>query len=387
MDLRKPAILSISLLTIVTNAAMAPILGLISQSFPGAGPTMIKQVMTIPSLMIIIFSIISGQLVRLLPKKIVLAIGLSIYLAGAFFAARSETIGLLILYRAVMGAGAGLFIPLASSLITDFYSGIERAKMVGYSSFASYFGAAIGPLLAGWITGENWQNAFSIYLTAIFVLIITMLFIPNRPVKRGDLRGSQKLKLRGPVLLMALLACFIYIVYYLVPTDVSFLVRKLEIANPSYAALLLAMEVSSAAGAGILFSHFTHKLNIRAFPLGFCSMAAGFTILFFGNTFPWLILGMVFCGFGMGTLRPLVILRTSQVTKPGSMTSAFALVNSGFSLGQFISPFFYFGLYQLIKNYTISANYLSGAFILLAAVIISAILVFLKKLPESQHAS
>lgn len=379
MDTKKPAILSISLLIIVTNAAMAPMLGLISQSFPEAGPTMIKQVMTIPSLMIIIFSIISGQLVKYLPKKIILAGGLSIYLFGAFFAAGSSSIGTLIMFRALMGAGAGLFVPLASSLITDFYSGQERAEMVGYSSFASYAGAALGPLLTGWIARERWQNAFYIYLAAFFVLIITMIFIPNRPANKAAKGNTAKVRFSWAVILMAMLACFIYIVYYLVPTDVSFLVQKLQDPNPTHAAIILAVEVSSAAIAGVLFSHFTRKLNIRAFPLGFGSMAIGFTILFFAGSLPQLILGMVFSGFGMGTLRPLVILRTSQVADSGAMTSAFALVNSGFSLGQFISPFFYFSLYQIVKGDLISANYLSGAFILLAAVIISAFSAFSRK--------
>ena len=213
MDMKKTAILSVSLLTIMTNAAMAPMLGLISQSFPQAGPTLIKQVMTIPSLMIIIFSIISGLLVRFLTKKNVLAIGLIIYLAGTFLAAGTNSIGVLILYRALMGAGAGLIVPLASSLITDFYSGEERAKMMGYSSFTSYAGAALGPLLAGWIARERWQNAFYIYLTALFVFLVTMLFIPNKPVQKKEIKENQKLPLSTPVLLMGLLACFIYVIH------------------------------------------------------------------------------------------------------------------------------------------------------------------------------
>jgi len=383
MDIKKPAILSVSLLTIMTNAAMAPMLGLISQSFPEAGNTLIKQVMTIPSLMMILFSIISGQLVRVLPKKVILAIGLCIYLAGTFFAAGADSIRTLIFFRAVMGAGAGLFVPLASSLITDFYSGQERAKMVGYSSFVAYGGAALGPLLAGWIASERWQNAFYIYLVALFVLIFTMLFIPFEPAHGSQSKQHQKLKLSVPVILMALIACFIYIIYYLVPTDVSFLVQKMENPVPTHAALLLAIEVSSAAGAGVLFSHFTRKLNIRAFPLGFSAMAIGFTILFLANTFPVLIVGMIISGFGMGTLRPLVIYRTSQIADPNTMTAAFALVNSGFSLGQFISPFFYFGLMQLFRTEGISANYLNGALILAATVIIALLLV----LPRNSRAA
>jgi MFS family permease len=372
MDLKKPAILSISLLTVMTNASVAPILGLISQSFPTAGQTLVTQVLTIPSLVMIVFSIISGQLVKVIPKKVVLALGLCIYLAGAAFSAASDSIAELIVFRALTGAGGGLIVPLASSLITDFYNGKERAKMIGYSSFTSYAGAAFAPLLAGWVAGEKWQNAFYIYFVALAVLVFTMLFVPFKPTQQKS-AGHSPLKLNLPVLFMAFAGCAVYVIFYLMPSDVSFLIQKIEGGNATYAAALLAIEVIAAALAGVLFSQYTRKLNGRAFPLGFGLMAVGFFLIFVSSAFSLILVGMIIIGFGIGTLRPLIILRTSQVTAPGSMTSAFALVNSGFSLGQFISPFFYFAITSIFTIQDPSQNYLIAASIMLAAGVLSVV--------------
>jgi len=228
MDLKKPAILSISLLTVMTNAAIAPMLRLISASFPAASPTLIKQVVTIPSLMIIIFSIISGQLERFLTKKAILAIGLYGYLAGAFFSAMSTSIMGLVIFRAVMGAAAGLIVPLASSLISDFYTGKERAQMVGYSSFTSYFGAAFAPILASWIGNEKWQNTFYIYITALFVLLFTMVCIPNKQKLRAHSETGSHTKLNFMICLLAFTGCILYVIFYLIPTDISFLIAYFE---------------------------------------------------------------------------------------------------------------------------------------------------------------
>ena len=160
MDLKKAAILSISLLIVIANAAVSPLLGLISVSFPEASTTLVKQVVSLPSLMMIFFSIISGQFVHIFSKKPVLALGLSIYTVGGIGAYWTSTIFGLLIFRALLGAGTGLILPLATSLITDFYSGEERAKMVGYSTSISYIGAAISPIITGWFVNTNWRDAF-----------------------------------------------------------------------------------------------------------------------------------------------------------------------------------------------------------------------------------
>ena len=374
MDLKKPAILSVSLLTVMTNSAIAPMLELISRSFPESGPTLISQVVTIPSLMIILFSIISGQLEKIISKKTILAIGLCTYLISSFFAANSNTITNLIIFRAVTGAGAGLFIPLSNSLITDFYTGKERAEMVGYSSFTSYSGAALAPLLTGWIARDRWQNAFYIYLIAILVLIFTILFVPKQSGLKKLPNSLNFKKINSSVLLMAFTGCIVYIIIYLIPTDVSFLIGKIEGSNPTYASVLHAIEISTAALAGVVYSHFSRKMENKAFPLGFILMSLGFIILFAATTFSFLIIGMVIVGLGIGTLRPLILYKTSQASPPESTTTSFALVNSGFSLGQFISPFFFFGVAGLFSLGHISGNYLIAAISSLAIGVLTAII-------------
>jgi len=323
--------------------------------------------------MIIIFSIISGQLERLLTKKAILAIGLYGYLAGAFFSAMSTSIMGLVIFRAVMGAAAGLIVPLASSLISDFYTGKERAKMVGYSSFTSYFGAAFAPILASWIGNEKWQNTFYIYLTALFVLLFTMVCIPNKQKLRAHSETGSHTKLNFMICLLAFTGCILYVIFYLIPTDISFLISKIPATNPSHAAMLLAIEIIAAASAGVIFSHLTRNLDKRAFPLGFGLMALGFYIVYISTSFPLLILGIIIIGLGIGTLRPLIIFQTAQASPPETTTTAFALVNSGFSLGQFVSPFFYLSITRVLSINPVSGNYLIAAVFLLAAAIITTI--------------
>ena len=373
MDLKKPAILSISLLTVMTNAAVAPLLGLISASFPSAGITLIKQVVTLPSLMIIFFSIISGQLVRILSKKLILAIGLCTYLISGFSTQWADSITSLLFLRALTGAGAGLIVPLAASFITDFYSGKEQAEMVGYSTFTAYFGAALAPLAAGWIVGSTWQNAFYIYLIAAAVLAFTMISIPKNVVRRKENEKRGQKQINFAVISMALVGCGVYILFYLMPTDVSFLIATIGNMNPSSAAVLLAIEILAAASAGVVFSKATHKLGAYAFTIGFVLLAGGFILVNFAHSFTLLAACMIIIGLGIGTIRPVIYLRTAQVSLPESTTSSFAFVNSGFSLGQFISPIFYYGVSSAFSFDLVTGNYMIAAIIFSIAVIASLI--------------
>ena len=79
---KKIAILSISLLLIMSGAAIAPALGNISDTFSGSSGLLIKMILTISSLMIVPSSIISGKLVEKVKKKSLLIAGISIYLVG-----------------------------------------------------------------------------------------------------------------------------------------------------------------------------------------------------------------------------------------------------------------------------------------------------------------
>ncbi len=67
-----PAILSVALLTVMAGAAISPAIANIGKAFPDASPGLIKLVLTMPSLMVIPFALISGKLCDRFGKKNVL---------------------------------------------------------------------------------------------------------------------------------------------------------------------------------------------------------------------------------------------------------------------------------------------------------------------------
>ena len=107
MKLKRAAILSLSILTIMATDTVAPLVAQISATFPNVNSALVKQTITLPSLMIIFFGLIAGQLVRVISKKAVLAIGLSLYTIGGIAAGWSQTFAGHLFLRAVLGGGPG----------------------------------------------------------------------------------------------------------------------------------------------------------------------------------------------------------------------------------------------------------------------------------------
>src|SRR5699024_11685647 len=94
--------------------------------------TLIKLILTIPSLMIIPFSFVSSYLTTKITKRSIVLIGLIIYMVGGVGPQFVSKIEAIIALRLLLGIGVGILMPLANSLINDNFEGNVRTIMIGY---------------------------------------------------------------------------------------------------------------------------------------------------------------------------------------------------------------------------------------------------------------
>ena len=166
--------------TVMAGAAISPALGLIAQAFPDASPTIIKLVLTAPSLMIIPFSFLSSYLTTKLTKRTIIMFGLVIYIIGGIGPQLLSSIEIILLFRLLLGAGVGLLMPLSMSLINDYYTGKERTQMMGFNSAFSNFGGIITMLVAGWLASFGWRIPFNVYFLGLGIFILIFFFFTKR---------------------------------------------------------------------------------------------------------------------------------------------------------------------------------------------------------------
>ncbi|MDD4941498.1 MAG: MFS transporter [Candidatus Omnitrophica bacterium] len=218
------SILSISLLTVMASAAISPALAKIRQAFPGTDITLIKLVLTLPSLLIIPFSLLGGWLASRMRKKTILLIGLVIYFLAGVGGGFARTIAQLLVIRGIFGIGVGLIIPLSISLIVDFYEKQERAKMMGLSGSVSHFGGVLFLLLSGWLACMSWRYAFGVYGLSALIMVTVFFWLPEPPVKKAA--GSAKVSLPWQIYWCAVIGALMMVAFYAAPTNLAMFIEN-----------------------------------------------------------------------------------------------------------------------------------------------------------------
>ena len=156
---------------------------------------------------------IAGKLSDLFGRRIMLLIGVSIFGGASLFAGLSDSIGQLILWRAVQGIGGGIITANAFTIVGDLFNARERGKWQGIIGATFGVSSVVGPLLGGFLTESHnllgmttdWRWTFFINVPiAIAAFVVIAIFCPQ-------LRHAGKFKIDyiGVVLLSAALTLLV----------------------------------------------------------------------------------------------------------------------------------------------------------------------------------
>lgn len=331
----RPTLLSVSLLTVMAGAAVAPALGQISRAFPGTDPALIKLVTTLPALLIIVASLLSGQLVRVMSKRSLLMIGLVLYLVGGLAGGLATSIPMLLAFRAVLGLAVGIISPLSLTLIADFFSGEERSRYMGYSTAVSSLGGSITTIAAGWLAASNWRFAFGVYGMALGVLVLVALALPEPP--RGEEASLSATRLPMGVYGLALLGFLVMLGFYVVPTGTALFMQNESIGDASLAGLAFAALTFCSFLVGLVYGRIAQTLRSWTPVAGVLLSGGGMWTLASSRSFAVVLAGMVLVGLGIAILQPSLIVAVANRVPREDNSWAISLFSSAGYLGQFLS--------------------------------------------------
>jgi EmrB/QacA subfamily drug resistance transporter len=136
-----------------------------------------------------------GKLGDMYGRKVVLQVGLVVFLVGSALCGLSQSLDQLIAFRALQGLGGGGLMVSAQAAIGDVVPPSERGRYTGL--FGAVFGLAsvAGPLLGGFLTGHlSWRWIFYVNLPigvlALFVLAATLPSVSERVHHVVDYLGT-----------------------------------------------------------------------------------------------------------------------------------------------------------------------------------------------------
>lgn len=368
----KLTILSIGMATVMAGAAISPALGLIAQAFPDASPTMIKLILTAPSIMIIPFSFLSSYLTSKITKRTIIMIGLSIYLIGGIGPQFVSSIELLLLLRLILGAGVGLVMPLSMTLINDFFEGKERTKMMGYNSAFSNFGGILTMLLAGWLATFGWRVPFNVYFLGLGIFILIFFFLPKGEIQQPQ-KHEKKTRLPLAVYGYALAMGGIMLAYYSIATNIALYLEQSELGGATLAGTIVSFTTVGGMITSLLLVQIEVAFKRFVVPIMLFGMALAFFLLSFTYSIPVIIMSVCLIGFGQGALFPTIVLYALDQVKPHLADRVIAWTSSMTFLGQFLSPIVLDNVGKIANQTTIRFQYGALAVSIILFVIISTL--------------
>jgi EmrB/QacA subfamily drug resistance transporter len=199
------AVLAVSALAYALLQTMvAPALPEIQHEL-GASTTSVTWVLTVYLLTASVATPIVGRLGDMFGKERVLVMVLIAFAAGCVLCALSSSIEILVLGRAIQGAGGAVF-PLAFGIIRDEFPRERVATGIGLISATFGIGGGAGLVLSGLIVDNldyTWIFWFGLVMT-IVAIVATHLFVPESPVK-----SPAKIDWTGAALFSAALVCLL----------------------------------------------------------------------------------------------------------------------------------------------------------------------------------
>lgn len=329
------ALLSISLVVNLPGLAVSPLMGKLEDLFPHSSQLEIQLLTLLPNLVIIPMILLSGKITSLKNQSIILGIGLCIFLFSGVLYCFADSMPMLIGLGALLGIGCGLIVPIAASILSEWFYGRERVKVLGYKSGTSNGIVILATIFVGWAADYSWHAAFTVYLVPIIPLLLlpfmTNSFIskhirPETPKQimetamkdeKGHTGGRKESSisfkhpiytLMGLILLyIGLTATSMVFTYYL-----PFTMKHYGLAS-SEVGIATAMFYVTAMLGGFSLAPYLKLTDKTALYVCILTMLVGLLVLGIFHTLPSYIVGVLLIGLGYGFFQPIIYNKTTQI--------------------------------------------------------------------------
>ena len=151
-----------------------------------------------------------GKASDIFHKKLLLMIGLTIFACGSLLSGAAWSVSILIVGRAVQGAGLGAVTALIQAIIGSIIPPRQRGRYMAYTGACMALATVIGPLAGGFIVDQpwlGWRWCFwsAIPFTILSIIVLKLrLHVPHRRVEnvRVDWVGCVLVTVAVSVLLI-----------------------------------------------------------------------------------------------------------------------------------------------------------------------------------------
>ena len=370
-------ILLSSMIILMGGAAVAPALKPISEAFPDASAQMISMIIALPSLGVALTGFGMGYLSDRYGKVKVLFLSLVIFTVTGTSGYFATSLEMMLVGRFLLGVGITGISLTTTALIGEYWTGANRAKIIGYQSAAIGIGTLFLETAGGTLAEIGWQEPFLIYLIGVPIILLGLISV-REPKSRDAVTEKSDVRIENIKQKIAFCYLIVFLEMFLMfsmPVNFSYYISEIG-QSLTMCGVLLGLLGTSQAVFSILYSRTSNKLDdISAYAVSFLLMGIGLALLFIPSL-PVTFLSMIVSGFSLGLLMPTVVGQLTLYSRAGNSGKIMGGYSVVLNLSTFISSIGVTALVSIIRYFGRVYLYLgiASGLIFAAMVVLKAVL-------------
>lgn len=327
-------------LTMACNSALAPILAEVGKFFPNASDSAIQIVLTLINLTTLPAMILEPILESKITKRDIAIIGTALMLIGALIPqVLNSQLWMLYVASIVIGVGLSFVVVTSSSLISDYFTGLDKSRVMGFQSIFVSIGGTIIAKGSGLLTAmAGWKRGYLVFLISIPIILIILFTVPKGETTLAAEKG-KKSGVSGAMVYFGILCLITGIFVATFNTNIAMYIDRKGIGDASTAGTVASiMQVVGIVGGLLLGT--TVKI-FKRFTIGVAIlfMAAGTAMVGLSTNFVVVCLGALVVGFGFAIRNPGAVTFAANMVPAAQASLAIAIVSSTYNVGNFISAY------------------------------------------------
>ena len=350
----------------------------IMAAFPEVSPTtMVFYMISIPCLIVIPVTIITGKLMETIAKKSLVIIGILFWLIGGTAPFFMNNLTAIIAMRCLIGIGVGMVQTLTAALVVEnFDSPEERNQTMGNVAAFQMLGCIIFSLVAGYLGSMGWKIAFLVHLIALVSLCGAVVLLPY---KKPFATSGEKTKFKATgAMWMWTISFFVFMAGgQTYANSASAIITEMGLGNSVQAGYSLAIFAFGGVVSGLVFAKFAAIFKNYTVTAGSVIAAISYIIMVFATNLILAYIGAFIFGFALSICIPSLINGAAGAVDGASSSMAVSIATCLQNIGMAICPYIVNPIGTGISsasNFTVNQGaMLAGTAIMLVVAVVKAI--------------
>lgn len=348
-------IFALTLMVGVGTSTMPPALAAVQQHF-GISPDVAGILLAVFTLPGLVLTPVLGYIADRIGRRVVVVSSLVIFAGAGAAALLAEHFGHLVVVRLVQGVGAASLGALNVALISDFFTGTERVRLLGFNHSVLSIGTALLPVVSGWLAALQWRLPFALPLVGILVAAAVLAWIP--PVHHTSAPGEHGSSPSQPSTLpwrqLGLLLAISIVTYALLfGPFLNYVQERIRLLDPTAPKLYERIGVmvglmSVATTIGALFvGRLAKRLSLAVLVQCACALYAAALVLFMlMPSYAFLVVPTIVFGLAQAINQPVVQSLVAALSPPERSGTILSLNRAAALVGQTAGPLIFGAVYR-----------------------------------------